>query len=394
LWGVVEAHKRITRDAKTIPHWVRYPFEFQLCGISIGTRAVDRDLNNNITRYTLFLVHSNPTAVVLSPLNVITQAQQPPGIAPFISQAEQAGVPAWALATSVQLDANHTEWIYLREGFAMGFVVDRLGFVDAIVVSGLSSPIAKTQMGDPEHSIQLGDDLRKVLFRYGYPDAIEPAGGGGGGTGLDGGLGGDGGFSGAPGMPGGGGGIGGGGGLGGGGSLPAPPGFRGGSTSALPNNQRQNPYALTTNVNFHRAPSSIVRDARVVRQMLDQQLRRSIENAPSPATAAVRPVQQTPSYRRETTKNFYQAMPGIPGMPGLGGASGGGEAGGPGGFAGGLGGAGGGGAPAGFRMFQLRYDESYNVIFTISNNRVVRIYIWGDPDYFNEEQRSLMRTRF
>lgn len=405
LGGVVSAHKRITRDARTIPHWVRYPFEFQLCGIALGTRAVDRDANNNIARYTLFLVHGNPTAVVLSDLNVITAAQQPPGIATFLSQAEPQGIPTWALATAVQLDANHVEWVYLRDGFTMGFVVDRLGFVDAIVVAGLESPIAKTQMGDPEHTIQLGDDLRKVLFRYGYPDAIEPGpiGGGEAGGGLAGGAGmpGMGGMPGTPGM----GGAPGGGGMGmsGGGALPPPPGFRG-SMFQSPNRQGQ--YTMVTSVNYHTTPP-VIRDPRYVKQVLDRELRLGATQSPT--------VQKT-SYGTNTQKRFYQAglgmlgmpgmggvgmgggpsMPGIPGrggaMPGMGAGAGMGGEGIPGGGAG-VGGAAGAG-PTGYRTFQLRYDESYNIIFTIRNNRVIRIYIWGDPDYFTDEQRSTMRTRY
>lgn len=401
LGGVVSAHKRITRDARTIPHWVRFPFEFQLCGISLGTRAVDRDINNNIARYGTLLVHGNPTAVVLSGDNVITAAQQPPGVAAFLSQAEPQGIPTWALATAVQLDANHVEWVYLRDGFTMGFVVDRLGFVDAVVVAGLESPIAKTQMGDPEHTIQLGDDLRKVLFRYGYPDAIEPGpiGGDGGGA-APGGVGGFGGMPGMGGPPGMGGGPGGGG-MSGSGGLPPPPGFRG---SALPNPNRQGQFAMLTNVNYHSTPP-VVRDPRHVKQMLDRELRFNASNTPTA---------QKTSYGTNTQKRFYQAGmgmigmpgmggvgmgggPGMPGIPGMGGGPGMGLSGGAGeeGGAPGVGGAGAAGAgPAGYRTFQLRYDESYNIIFTIRNNRVIRIYIWGDPDYFTEDQRGTMRTRY
>ncbi len=390
LGGVVSAHKRITRDARTIPHWVRYPFEFQLCGISLGTRAVDRDANNNIARYGTLLVHGNPTAVVLSDLNVITAAQQPPGVTAFLSQAEPQGIPTWALATAVQLDANHVEWVYLRDGFTMGFVVDRLGFIDAIVVAGLESPIAKTQMGDPEHTIQLGDDLRKVLFRYGYPDAIEPGpiGGGESGGGLPGGAGGPG-MPGMPGMPGGSGIPG----------LPGMPGGRGGGgaaagVSALPpqHQNKESRYAMLTRLNYHRTPP-VVRDLRQVKQMLDRELRSGASNTPTA---------QKTSYGANTQKRFYQAGMGMIGMPGMGGV---GMGGGPGmglsggageeGGAPGVGGAGAAGAgPTGYRTFQLRYDESYNIIFTIRNNRVIRIYIWGDPDYFTDEQRSAMRTRY
>ena len=49
---------------------------------------------------------------------------------------------------------------------------------------------------------------------------------------------------------------------------------------------------------------------------------------------------------------------------------------------------------AGFRTFELRYEQSYNVVFTIRDNRVVRIYIFGDPDFFNERRRQLLRIKY
>jgi hypothetical protein len=65
-----------------VPRWVRYPLEFQLCGIGLGTRAVDKDRFNRIDRYGLFAMHGNPTAVVVP---VVTQTagavapRRPPG---------------------------------------------------------------------------------------------------------------------------------------------------------------------------------------------------------------------------------------------------------------------------------------------------------------------------
>jgi hypothetical protein len=147
----------------------------------------------------------------------------------------QGELPGWAGAITVGLDGNHVEWLYNRGSYAMGFVVDRLGFVDAIVVAGISSDIARTQLEDPLHTVKLGDDLRKVLFRYGYPDTLE--------------------------------------------------------------------------------------------------------TYPVNAVAT-------------------------------------------------------GGANGAFRMFELRYEQSYNVVFSIQNNRVIRIYIFGDPDFFNERRRQLLRVRY
>ena len=64
--------------APTIPRWVRYPLEFQLCGIGIGTRAVDKDRYNRIDRYGLFAMHGNPTAVVVPTAGGGVTIQQQP----------------------------------------------------------------------------------------------------------------------------------------------------------------------------------------------------------------------------------------------------------------------------------------------------------------------------
>ena len=293
----------------TLPKWVRYPLEFQLAGIGLGTRAVDKDRFNRIDRYGLFALHGNPTAVVravesaaagggaeggaapggaaggapgadgaaaTAPTNTnLTLLQQPPEVATlFPGASPQGGLPSWALAVTVQLDQNHVQWLYKRDTYSMGFVVDRLGFVDAIIVAGESSDISRTQLEDPVHTVKLGDDFRKVVFRYGYPDDIVPL-------------------------------------------------------------------------------------------------------AADPAATA-------------------NATTGAPG-----GAAGGGAAAGSAPAAGGDAAGGAGAAPAAgavdnaaFRTYDLRYEQSYNVVFTIRNNRVVRIYIFGDPDFFNLQRRDKLRNSY
>jgi hypothetical protein len=287
--SVAPAPIRRTPARPVTPKWVRYPLEFQLAGIGLGTKAVDKDRFNRIDRYGLFAMHGNPTAVVVPTAGgTVTVNQQPPEVASLFPSDPGGGLPDWAAAITVQLDNNHVEWLYRRDTYSMGFVVDRLGFVDAIVVAGVFSPIARTQLEDPVHTIKLSDDLRKVLFRYGYPDTIETyqinaaagvnvggAGGGGGAAqGAEAGAG-------------------------------APPGG---------------------------APGA-----------------------------------------------------GAPGLPEQPGAAGAGEAG-----AGTTGGA----SNTAFRTFEVRYEQSYNVVFTIRNNRVVRIYIFGDPDFFNEQRRRALRTQY
>lgn len=296
----------------TTPRWVRYPLEFQLAGVGLGTLAVNKDRFNRIDRYGLFAMHGNPTAVV-APIRVpvveseggaggggrggaggggqgagevagtgdaprtLTIGQQPPEYSPRFGLSQNGTVPAWANACIVDLDENHVQWLYNRGTYAMGFVVDRLGYVDGIVVAGTQSNIANTQLEDPEHTVRLGDDLRKVLFRYGYPDSFSS-------------------------------------------------------------------YLVT------------IADGQV--------------------SAAAQ---------------------------GGGAASGGAGSGGRGG--GGANGASGGGAGAAagsadnvtnnvHRIFEVRYEQSYNIVFTIAYNRVIRMYIFGDPDYFNAARRQNLRTAY
>ncbi len=296
------APARITTGSRPItPRWVRYPLEFQLAGVGLGTLAVNKDRFNRIDRYGLFAMHGNPTAIV-TPLRVpeatagagaggagaggsgapgaasgtvggtadapgtLTVQQQPPEFSPRFAQTQNGSVPAWANACIVDLDPNHVEWLYNRGTYAMGFVVDRLGYVDGIVVAGIQSDIANTQLEDPEHTIKLGDDLRKVLFRYGYPDSfttylVTISGGQASAGGA------------------------------------APAGGAGGAPGA----------------------------------------------APGAAGAG--------AAGSGTTNNLN-------------------------------------------RIFEVRYEQSYNVVFTISYNRVVRIYIFGDPDYFTEARRNRLRTQY
>jgi hypothetical protein len=287
--AAVPTARRATPARNTTPKWVRYPLEFQLCGIGLGTKAVDKDRVNRIDRYGLFAMHGNPTAVVVPSLlgTGITVGQQPPEVAALFPSNQGGGLPDWASAITVTLDNNHVEWLYRRETYSMGFVVDRLGYVDAVVVAGVQSPIAKTQLEDPLHTVMLGDDLRKVLFRYGYPDTIE-----------------------------------------------------------------------TYGVNAVGAAGAVTATT--------GQGAAGVEGA---AAAAAQGERQNPT--------------GAPGAPVGGGAEGAAA-----------GAAAGGAGNVAFRTFELRYEQSYNVVFTIRNNRVVRIYIFGDPDFFSKVRRDQMRKNY
>lgn len=220
----VFAHRILDASGKPIPHWVRHPFEFQMCGISLGDKLLDRMAGNVIFRYALIRVHGMPDGLIIG--RSATSAQLPPsggggggaggagaggggmagmgggmgmgaggpggaggaggpggtegaggGTQQFQQQEGSEGAalvaPPWAMAAWVVLDGNHVEWLYRHDTYVMGFMVDRLGFIDGIVVAGSSCPIARTQMGDPSHCIKLGDDARKVMYRYGFPDEMD-----------------------------------------------------------------------------------------------------------------------------------------------------------------------------------------------------------------------------
>lgn len=288
--------KAAAKPKTVIPKWVRYPLEFQLAGIGLGSRAVDKDNRNRIDRYGLFAIHGNPTAIVVptSTGGSVSVNQQPPEVAALFPGSENGHLPSWAAAVTVQLDSGHVEWLYRRETYSMGFVVDRLGYVDAIVLAGTHSPIGKTQLEDPTHSVKLGDDLRKVLFRYGYPDTIETY------------------------------------------SINVSAGASSGGGAAA-----------GANPEMGGAPG-----------------------AP----------QGDPLFQGNA-----QMLPPAPGMPG---------AGAPGAPPSETMAGGGGASNSAFRTFELRYEQSYNIVFSIRNNRVVRIYIFGDPDFFNKENRENLRTKY
>ena len=343
-----------------VPSWVRYPLEFQLAGIGLGTKAVDKDRFNRIDRFGLFALHGNPTAVVIplaqaaaggagggagadggpgglsggpslggpslggppsggkggglsggasdagggasttTTTTGLTLPQTPPSVATLFPQSQLGGLPDWALAVTVDLKPGEVEWLYKRDTYAMGFVVDKFGYCEAIIAAGIQSPIARTQQEDPIHTVKLGDDFRKVLFRYGYPDDTVPLGPDPVAS-----------ASSVTGTPGGGGG-----------------------------NAAQAGASVGAAVGAGIAAN---------------------------ATAA-----------GADPNNAARAGAAVGGI---------------------IGAAAGGGATAAatngaFRTYDLRYDQTYNTVFTIRNNRVVRIYIFGDPDFFTDARRNALRTRY
>jgi len=81
----------------------------------------------------------------------------------------------WAIPVFIQPQQNQRLWLYRREQAALGFL-EQDGIVIAIAVAGDYFPYARTALGDPFRSIQLGDDLQRVLLRYGPPDSARLVG--------------------------------------------------------------------------------------------------------------------------------------------------------------------------------------------------------------------------
>jgi hypothetical protein len=100
------------------------------------------------------------------------------GVAPTFPHPEEL---AWVIPPFVQLDTNMAYFVYChhRQGAHLNFLMKLTGTegrkefrVVAITVAGRRYDGAQTAKGDPFKSIKLGDDLQRVLLRYGLPDEI------------------------------------------------------------------------------------------------------------------------------------------------------------------------------------------------------------------------------
>lgn len=98
-----------------------------------------------------------------------------PGAGPGGGGATAGGLqtqpfPIWALAVWVDLQPNDVEWVYNKGPVVMGFVLDRDGYCKVIAVAAEKCDYARTQLWRPHRYVKLGDDFKRVIYRYGYPD--------------------------------------------------------------------------------------------------------------------------------------------------------------------------------------------------------------------------------
>ena len=85
-----------------------------------------------------------------------------------------ANCPDWAAPVWVPLEGEETLWVYRRGAVVFSFVLDRDGYVQAIAIAGEKCDWARTANWAPKRSVKLGDDLRTLINRYGYPQSATP----------------------------------------------------------------------------------------------------------------------------------------------------------------------------------------------------------------------------
>jgi hypothetical protein len=87
---------------------------------------------------------------------------------------------AWVFPPFVQVERNEVFFVYKRGAANLCFLVELMEDprsearmeVIGISVAGERFDGARTAMGDPFKSIKLGDEMGRVLLRYGQPDEI------------------------------------------------------------------------------------------------------------------------------------------------------------------------------------------------------------------------------
>jgi hypothetical protein len=62
------------------------------------------------------------------------------------------------------------EWIYNDGPAVFGFILDQDGYIDEMILVGEELDYARTAMWRPHQYVKLGDNYKRVLYRYGYPD--------------------------------------------------------------------------------------------------------------------------------------------------------------------------------------------------------------------------------
>lgn len=92
----------------------------------------------------------------------------------FATAAGVSDFPDWVMSVWFDLHEDEIEYFYMRDKVAVGFVIaKRTGKIRAISVAGEQCDFARTALAKPHEAIQLGDDFKRVHYRYGWPHDLE-----------------------------------------------------------------------------------------------------------------------------------------------------------------------------------------------------------------------------
>lgn len=91
--------------------------------------------------------------------------------------ARSVDVPDWASVVRTPMTTKETMWCYRRGDVSLAFILDRDGYVVAILVAGKRCDWARTALGEPKRAVKLGDSFKTVIDRYGYPASSGPGSG-------------------------------------------------------------------------------------------------------------------------------------------------------------------------------------------------------------------------
>ena len=80
--------------------------------------------------------------------------------------------PRWALPVWFDLEGYEVEWFYRIGPVVLGIVLDRDGYVKTIAVAARECNFARTALWVPHGYVKLGDDYKRVIYRYGWPDRM------------------------------------------------------------------------------------------------------------------------------------------------------------------------------------------------------------------------------
>jgi hypothetical protein len=92
-----------------------------------------------------------------------------PGVG-FQTTAGVSDFPDWVMTIWFDLHEDEIEYFYMRGKCAVGFVIKKdTGKIVAISVAGEMCDFARTALAKPHESVKLGDDYKRVIYRYGWP---------------------------------------------------------------------------------------------------------------------------------------------------------------------------------------------------------------------------------